>query len=320
MIGDLKDRELVFLVGCARSGTTWLQLLLSQHARVSTSQETNLFSVYMGPLWSSWQDEISNQRLTGLNKVLGQDAFLDLCRRFSAAVLERFPRVSGEETIILEKTPSHVFHAELILQLFPRARFIHLVRDPRAVAASLLAASRSLRNDWAPRTAVNCARLWHRSISAGHEISKLTQRSIEVKYESLLAAPVETLNELFEFMRLERDDALCRKAFEACSIQGLKDAHPALRAPESIRSVLPGVVRNGSADGWRDELGWLQVAAIESIASSEMSRYQYEPASSPLQRRLCSLARRTKKGVKNWIARRAPRPTRSWWGNIRRAL
>src|SRR5271166_3282632 len=109
MIGGLQDRELVFLVGCARSGTTWLQLLLSQHPRVSTSQETNLFSVYMGPLWSSWQDEFSNKHATGLNKPLGQDTFLDLCRRVSAAVLERFPRVSGEETIILEKPRATYF-------------------------------------------------------------------------------------------------------------------------------------------------------------------------------------------------------------------
>ncbi len=132
MIDDLQDRELVFLVGCARSGTTWLQLLLSQHPRVSTSQETNLFNVYMGPMWSKWQEEISNKHVTGLNTLLVQGTFLDLCRRFSAAVLDRIARVSGEETIILEKTPGHVFHAEFILQLFPKARFIHLVRRPES--------------------------------------------------------------------------------------------------------------------------------------------------------------------------------------------
>ena len=320
MIGDLQDRELVFLVGCARSGTTWLQLVLSQHPCVSTTQETNLFNVYLGPLWEKWQDEISHKSATGLNKLLGQDAFLDLCRRFSAGVLERIPRDSGEARIILEKTPSHVFHAEFILKMFPRARFIHLVRDPRAVTASLLAANRSSGNDWAPNTAADCARLWTRSISAGHAIRKLTQRSVELKYERLLAAPVETLNELFDFLKLERDDALCRKAFEACSIQKLKDARPGLRVPDSMRNALSGVVRNGLADGWRDELGWLQVALIESIASGEMLRYQYEHASSPLQRNLCSLSRSTRNGVKNAIVRLAPRRKKSWWSKIRRAF
>ena len=113
------------------------------------------------------------------------------------------------ERIILEKTPNHVFHAVLILRLFPEARFIHIVRDPRGVAASLLDASRSWARDWAPDNAADCARLWNRSVSAGRQIDKLTRCFTEVKYESLCLEPVQTLDGLFEFIGLERDQALC---------------------------------------------------------------------------------------------------------------
>jgi hypothetical protein len=135
-----------------------------------------------------------------------------------------------------------------------------------------------------------------------------------------LAAPVETLNRVFEFIELDRDDALCRKAFEACSIERLNESHLALRVPDSMKNWLSRVARNGTADGWRDELGWLQVAAIESIVSAEMPRYGYKLTSTPAQRRLWSLSRRIGKGVKDGVGRLAPYSVKRPLNGIRRAF
>jgi hypothetical protein len=317
MINDLEDRPLTFIVGCPRSGTTWLQLLLAQHPRVATSQETHLFSSYMNPLWTQWRRDAALERPVGLPTLVDEEAFLALCRSFAETSLGRIAGESGRTAVILEKTPDHVFHAEFILRLFPSARFIHLVRDPRAVAASLFAASRSWASDWAPRTAAESARFWIRSTSAGLEIGKLTDRFTEVKYECLLTRPIETLRGLFEFMGLECDEALCQRAVGACTARALKEAQPIARVPESMRGGLSRVARKGVAEGWREELAWPDIVAVESIAHSMMRHYHYAPISTPGQRRWRSLL---EKGRSTIWSRPAGLTKGLLWRSMRRGM
>jgi hypothetical protein len=47
--GGYQGHNLVFLIGCPRSGTTWLQRLLASHPQVRTVQETFLFPRYISP-------------------------------------------------------------------------------------------------------------------------------------------------------------------------------------------------------------------------------------------------------------------------------
>ncbi|HEY2596345.1 MAG TPA: sulfotransferase, partial [Chloroflexota bacterium] len=50
--------NLVFVVGCPRSGTTWVQRLLASHSCIRTGQESDLFDMYVGPLLHTWQQEL----------------------------------------------------------------------------------------------------------------------------------------------------------------------------------------------------------------------------------------------------------------------
>jgi hypothetical protein len=57
----------VFLVGCPRSGTTWVQRLLACHPGIATGQESNLFEMYIGPQLRSCLDQ-AMQRPAGTGK------------------------------------------------------------------------------------------------------------------------------------------------------------------------------------------------------------------------------------------------------------
>jgi len=47
--------NLVFLVGCPRRGTTWLQRLLACHPAVRTGQESHVFEVHIAPQLREWR-------------------------------------------------------------------------------------------------------------------------------------------------------------------------------------------------------------------------------------------------------------------------
>ena len=47
-------KQLVFLVGCQRSGTTWLQKVLGGHPQIGTAQESHVFDQFIGPAMRFW--------------------------------------------------------------------------------------------------------------------------------------------------------------------------------------------------------------------------------------------------------------------------
>lgn len=85
-----KKKKLVFVIGCPRSGTTWVQIMLCQHPRVATSQETHLFSNYVRHMYQQWQAEKSatgELRSVGLPTLLDEKEFLDGLKAFTDTVL-----------------------------------------------------------------------------------------------------------------------------------------------------------------------------------------------------------------------------------------
>lgn len=188
------DRRLIFLVGAPRSGTTWLQLLLSATPEIATVNETQLFSVYTRSLFLGWQQNADLLRKHGFHDFLSPDEWLAATRGFIEVLFSKMLERKPTATIVLEKTPAHVRYWREILSIFPDAHFIHLIRDPRAVVASLIAANRTWAKDWAsPRTLDNCA-TWIDDVTAGREIAKATPNYLEVRYEDLIRNGPETLH------------------------------------------------------------------------------------------------------------------------------
>lgn len=269
----------VFIVGCPRSGTTWLQMLLAQHPAVATAQETHLFNGYVAGLQAAWERHRKTPRHIGLQAALNEEEFNALCADFAGQVLGRIARSSATASIVLEKTPDHVHHVPLILKLFPDAYFIHLVRDPRATVASLCAAGRSWGRAWASRDPLENARLWVGNVSAGRGIASLTEHQVTVKYEDLLGpAGWRVLRELFRRMGLEIDDDFCRNALKECAIDRLRNKSDHLKSHAIVGSDPAGFYRKGKADSWADELSPQDVRVVEYVAGNLMHEYGYATA------------------------------------------
>lgn len=266
-----------FLVGCPRSGTTWLQMLLAQHPAIATTQETHLFNSYISPLQDAWKAHASTPRRIGLQAALTPEEFDGLCSDFARHVLSRIAERSNGSSVVLEKTPGHVRDVPLIVKLLPEARFIHLIRDPRAVVASLCAAGRSWGHAWASSDPIVNARLWVSDVSAGRGIPSMTEHHYTIRYEDLLGDDGwRFLQGLLRWLNLDADDDLCRRTLENCTIERLRQNSKILKAGTTICDSDPaGFYRKGKADSWSSELSRRDVRVIEYITGTLMQEYDY---------------------------------------------
>lgn len=277
------EGKTVFLVGCYRSGTTWLQLLLFQHPAVASSQETHLFNHYLCQFEASWKRELemAGPRKVGLSATLSQAEFDELMRDCAQAVLCKIASTKPNAEVVVEKTPDHINEWELILRLFPNAYFLHVIRDPRSVVCSLRSFGRSLGLAWAPTNVVDAARFWRVRVQNGRRIAEATERYKEVFYEKLLTAGPDTLQDIFTWLGLKADRTICEGAIAACAIDNLRRGSPQVAAPWPLGEEPSQFYRHGRAEDWVNELSRTELRRVEYITGDVMDELQYPRATPP---------------------------------------
>lgn len=278
--------DLVFLVGCGRSGTTWLQNLLAWHPSVVTSRETQVFAEYLSLVRNRWNYDARKLEAdcsayaVGPPTVMDQEDFLDICRQFACKVYDKVADRDPDAEILLDKTPNHLHEAEFILKVFPDACFIHLVRDPRAVVNSLLWAAEGWGSYWAPRSPVDAARQWTKAVRSSDQLKSLTTEVQELRYEDLHTDGGEILLRLWRWLGLEADVEMSREAVEACAIDRMKANDGSNPADGADGKVPSGFYRKGRPDSWKEELSRHQVAVVDGVCGDDMPRFGYSPNSS----------------------------------------
>ena len=101
-----------------------------------------------------------------------------------------------------EKTPTYVQKMKLIQRAIPEARFVHVIRDGRDVALSVL--DRTVRD----LTAGDIAKRWQKKITKAREDSPKLDHYMEIRYEDLILDTEPVLRRVCEFIELPWDDAL----------------------------------------------------------------------------------------------------------------
>jgi hypothetical protein len=92
-----------------------------------------------------------------------------------------------------EKTPMYVHHLHVLARAFPRAKFVHVIRDGRDCAASF-------HRRWHFNPVRTIFR-WKRAVQAGRsQGAQLGVRYCEVRYEQLTTLPEESLRDLCRFL------------------------------------------------------------------------------------------------------------------------
>lgn len=267
----------IFLGGAPRSGTTYLQLLLFASGAFATVQETHLFSAFLGRMdetWKRFKDRAAHHRHVGLPAVITPEAFDEMLRSMAERVLAEIALQDATKRWLLEKTPENVLHWPLILRLLPKARFIVMVRDPRAVVASTIAA-RAWAGDWAQREVAQITEGWVRSVRACLSLEAAVPQVVRVKFERLRSETPTVLNSVLRRFDVNLSPMHIDRVIEAVSLKSLRAGQ--FVGPWPLDQEPADFFRQGGIDSWRDELPPVAIAQIEHVAHEEMRILGYSP-------------------------------------------
>ncbi len=231
---SLSDNKQIFIVGNSRSGTTMMGRILGKHEDIFTFQELHFF----GTLWTN----NSNQKLTKKNQIdllsrllciqenglFNQKATSKFNTRSELLIKEGAVNNSLEvyklflETITseniakiaCEQTPQNLYYIEEILQFFPEAKVINLVRDQRDVLLSQknkwrrrFLGAKSIPLSEALRSYVNyhpilTAKIWNSSLSYTAKYLNHSRVKI-VRFEDLLSNSENSVKDICEFLKID---------------------------------------------------------------------------------------------------------------------
>lgn len=206
----------ILIVGAPRSGTTLVQRTLLADPRVCGGQESHFFASF-GQALRDFDRKRALGRPHGLACYWKRDALIARLRALWIETMGGVLEAAPGADMLVEKTPDHALWLDVISEVLPAARVVHVVRDSRAVCESLLAARHtSWGSDWAPRSAMVAARIWRTHVEAVERCRLPVHR---VRYEELLADPDPVLAALWRFVGLE-GDAEARAACLATARRG----------------------------------------------------------------------------------------------------
>lgn len=227
------EYRMVFVAGCPRSGTTWIQSILGQHPLVLSTRESHAYARTAavrryGPRnprgWAAlfrklgphpsvglqWYADRATLRRLAVAAARGAASGDEAADRFIASVFDTFAAAEGgtSDHVLVEKTPNHLLHARRILERFPGARMVEVVRDGRDVCVSMQ--MRAPHVTWIPVERERQVATWVRYLEEGERLRAdpaLTSRVLRLRYEDLKEAPAAGVADLLGFAGLPADDA-----------------------------------------------------------------------------------------------------------------
>jgi hypothetical protein len=210
----------VFIVGCPRSGTSYLyHLLLSAGGFAEFHTQMNVFDV-LEPIYGDLSVLKNKTRM--MNDWLRSKAFavsglqaeeittaISGCQSgsdFLRVVMEEVARKQGVDRWI-DSTPTNIPHLLRIKKDFPDALIVHIIRDPRDIALSLDKRGWTRPLPWDRDKALLAAGLyWEWIVRKGRKLgSILGVDYLETRYEDLVNQPAETLERLAVFLQHDLD-------------------------------------------------------------------------------------------------------------------
>jgi len=279
-----RHRAPVFVVGCARSGTTLLyDTLLSGGGFALYLGESNIFNL-LAPRFGDLGIRRNRKRMlevwlgsrlfrvSGLDRGQIENKILANCMNAGD-----FLRIVMNEIAVQQgawrwaaNSPEEILYLPLIKETIPEALIIHVIRDGRDVALSL-SQKRYIRPfPWRDREAPEGAAIyWEWIVDRGRAAgAKLGDDYTEVRFEELVNDPRGVLGRLSSFLGQELDHDLIQKN----AIGSVARPNTSFNA-ESAAEFNP-------VGRWKRQLSAIRVTRIESLVGKTLAQLGYPLATS----------------------------------------
>lgn len=213
MTDDFLGNDLIFLISAPRSGSTLLQTLLSQNSSVYSDLESWFL---LHPAYAMAESGIhTDYRHDRARKLfvyaLGErerarDLHLKLIRAWARDVYSALMSRRSEK-YYLDKSPPYTRILPLLFQAFPQAKFILLIRNPLSLLHSAI-------HTWLDGKLENLYWCNYDLVGALRHIEEARcsppPHYREVRYEDLVERPNAVLEELYDFLEIDKSELRTR--------------------------------------------------------------------------------------------------------------
>jgi Sulfotransferase family len=278
------ERVGFLIVGSPRSGTTLVQRLACEIPGVAMPPETHFFSDFAWDLVRRHEFPLGGPALrdeiaifAGLENSRGldidPDAIVGSLGGTAHSVYGLFDEMvrslAGPAQIWGEKTPGHLWWWRPISVAAPWMRFVVVVRDPRAVVASLLAMPWEAGVDhqaWAGRLHLALAGKWafDQEVASALLAELAPSRALLLRYEDVVSDPPAARSAIARL--------LGRSGTEQIQQAPSSMVHPwehwKKRAMQDVVSE--------RVDGWQTELGERRAAEVAWICRKGIAHFGYQ--------------------------------------------
>ncbi|CAG9585921.1 unnamed protein product [Danaus chrysippus] len=199
-----RSLPLIFIGGVPRSGTTLMRAMLDAHPDVRCGQETRVVPriLQMRQHWMRSPKESLRLEQAGVSKTVLDNAIAAFCLEVIVGHGEPASRLCNKDPLVLKM-------GTYVLELFPNAKFLFMVRDGRATVHSII--TRKVTITGFDLTSYRqCLTKWNHAVELMyHQCKSLgPSRCLLVRYESLVLSPEPTLRRVLSFLELPWDEAV----------------------------------------------------------------------------------------------------------------
>lgn len=279
----------LFIVGCARSGTTLVHRIVDAHPEIAITAEMHWISHYVN--YFKNQNRLVTPELVSELTRHKRFAQFEIPREQFEALLgsgEALPyptflnRVFGlygkikNKPLVGNKTSGYVRRIPALHALWPQAKFVHIIRDGRDVCLSVLNWKKAERTagryaSWEEDPVSTTALWWERKVRKAREDGATLGPGLyhEMHYEDLVEDPERECKRLCEFLGVPYDDAMIRFA-EGKTKTDLPNAR---KTPKKAWLPITSGMRN-----WRTEMPATDIQRFEAAAGNLLEELGYERA------------------------------------------
>ena len=292
--------SIAFVLGTGRCGSTLVHEVIARHPDVGFVSNVE-DRIAVGPAWiGRWNQHVYQRvpaRFTrkGRLRVAPSEAYRIIGRQVSPVLVAPFRDLHASDVTPWLDTRLRRFfesraraqgrsvflhkftgwpRAGLLHRVFPEARFVHVVRDGRAVANSFLQMpwwrgyEGPERWGWGPLSA-DASRAWEES---GRSIAVLAGLQWKLLIDAFEAARAEIPADRWLELRYEDFVASPRdRTAEILSFLGLS------WTPDFERGFASHTFAAGRNDAYRHDLGIHDVAMLDQVLSTDLRRLGYSP-------------------------------------------
>ena len=277
------NQKPIFIMGCERSGTTLIRLILHSHPNIALPPQTKfLKKIYKRRLqWLNLTNEANRIKLSHWCKDhfdnhtklpdLGLESG-DICKEIVSSATSLGAAATGVFKLYSrkfnkprwgDKRPYYIKYLKQLLTLFPDAQIIHVVRDGRDCIASLM------NMPWWKKDLAYTIMNWQEAIQEGKHAKRSlpVEQFIEIRYEDFISHPEKWARELCRFLGEKyNSDMLKFQEIADIAVPDYKmQWHSATRKPLSSNAI----------GRWKRDLEKWQIRLIEKTTGRELKEWGY---------------------------------------------